>query len=456
MSEDRLRKAISDVELALEQVKTTGNSHFPALSHTFQAFYALVGDNSDLERTQMVLEDLSSAYTQLQRNVKWLQTGREKALLAQKLRTVEGKCGKVDDFSQLQGLYEEVSVEFWLASRDFSPSNKPFQDFIHSILSEKRENNPENDKLNTLLEETAKLKREIRSKDVIIAMCRSEINKLSTHLSPILGISLPLIEKYPELELPQLCQSLFQALSKGKKPTRRTYSDWERVEITTQQAEKPFKTMEMDLEELMFERDLARQQNAILRQGEMAVLGRFQAQEKTIRREIEQIACEKAAILTEKAAILTAKRQLNPKTREIGTNTLASGLIPANRRLHASFSARNLSPEAVSKAAEVLEKAHQHLDILERHWNSLSSRKLKESKKERKGSISQFPETEEPAAKLKKASNEVRVEKKGEMDLKRSMFEAKGSALAWGRDWSTVKSSRNAQETLKVARSLIV
>jgi len=453
MQGEALREAIAALELALELVKTAGNPHFPALSHTCQALLALLGGNSDLERTQMALEDLASAYIQLQTDAKRLRTGREKALLTQKLKTVGRKCGHVGDFSELQGLYEEVSVEFWLASRDFLQPSKPFHGFIYSLLSEKRDEQAENCKLNALLEQTAKLKREIRSKDVIIAMCRSEINKLAANLNPILGISLPFIEKYPELELPQLCQSLFQALSKGQKPSRRTYSDWERMETGEKRLEKPNKRMEMDLEELMFERDLARQQNAILRLGEkgseIAVFDRFQAQEKIIRRKVEQIAYEKTAILREKEAILIAQRQLIPrKTCEIGTNTLASGLIPANRRLHASFSVRNLSPEAVSKAAEVLEKAHQHLDILERHWNSLSSRKLKDSKTERKGSIS-------TAAELEKPPSEEKTERKGETEQKRSLFEAKGRALAWGRDWNTVKSGRKPQGMLKVARPLV-
>lgn len=477
MRTQRFTEALVDLEQTIRQVRISENfSTLQALTDTCETVLRLIGTNSDTERAVMRLEDLRSAYIHLQNSVKSAQISREKALLTQKLRIVGKKCEDVRDFSQLQRLYEEVSVGFWLTSRDFQQPNQPFQDFICSLLSEKRDFKAANSQESAFIEQIANLQREIRSKDVIIAMCRTEINKLSANISPILGISLPFIEKYPEFELPQLCQSLFEALSKGKKPIRRTYSDWGRVETEGKRPEKTTKRLEIDIEELMFERDLARQQNAILRLGskdskntENSLFARLQAKEHTIRLEIQQIALEKSHIQSEKQAILAEKQQLIPrKTSEIGTITLASGLIPlksSNHRLHASFSSRNLSPEAVSKAAEVLEKAHQHLDILERQWNSMSSRKLKDSKKERKVSISvvETGEEREKAAEMVGKKGEM-VEKReeiagkrGEIEKGKSLFAAgrKGSALAWGRDWNSVRSGRNTQEITKVPTPLL-
>lgn len=478
MRTPRLTEALVALEQTIREVRFSENiTTLQGLADTCQTVLRLIGSNSDVERAAMRLEDLRSAYVQLQNSVKSAQIGREKALLTQKLRNVGKKCEDVRDFSQLQRLYEEVSVGFWLASRDFQQPNKPFQDFICSLLSEKRGYKEANSQESALIDRIADLQREMRSKDVIIAMCRSEINKLSANIAPILGISLPFIEKYPELELPQLCQSLFEALSKGKKSLRRTYSDWGRTEIEGKRQEKAVKTQEMDIEELMFERDLARQQNAILRLGtkdsettENTLFSRLQAKEHTIRLEIQQIAMEKAYIQSEKQAIFTEKQLLIPrKTSEVGTSTLASGLIPlksaSNHRLHASFSSRNLSPEAVSKAAEVLEKAHQHLDILERQWNSMSSRKLKDSKKERKVSISLVEteeereiatKTEEKLEKIGGKKEEI-AGKKREIEKGKSLFAAgrKGNALAWCRDWDSVRSGRNTQEIAKVPTPLL-
>jgi hypothetical protein len=296
----------------------------------------------------MRLEDLRTAYARLEerstREIAELKNQcakissqvkltRERSLLKQKIEKFEHIAGDSEETGQLRKSFEEIAISYWLLAKDGEQVNNHLQTYVRSLLqgNEDSESPQEAGDFRKLMQSVARLKREVTEKDLAITMCVVHLNKLSTAVSTLAGQELPLIQKYPELELPELCKALSRLISRqiARPPVdsdlgTRTYFDTgkyirdrKRVLTTANktsevQIEKELegRELELKLEEVMFDRDLMRKQNSILRQctGEkvpererLALFEQLSAKEESVRIQLDIVAEERGHLAKERA-----------------------------------------------------------------------------------------------------------------------------------------------------------
>ena len=338
---------LSDIEVVRMSSSQPGTPSQPAGT---SVSFSDTTENLMLEKEKfdMKFEDLKSAYlrleerssqeiselkTQFEKVNLQVKSNRERALLKQKMDKFDQFSREPGNSVQLQKLFEEIAIGYWLLTKEGTQVNRHLQTYVRALLqgNDGSEGPQEPGDFRKLMETIARLKREVTEKDLALSMCVVHLNKLSSALSTLSGQELPLIQKYPELELPELCKALSRLLSRqiAKTPvdtdtTPRTYFDTAKYvrdrkrgltrvidpENAENERENVGREVEMCMEEALFERDLARKQNSILRQctGEklperekLALFELLSAKEENLRIQLDIVAEERGHLAKEKA-----------------------------------------------------------------------------------------------------------------------------------------------------------
>lgn len=306
----------------------------------------------NLDQTYMRWEDLRAAYARLEERSRreiaeltdkcakassQVKLTRERSSLKQKMEKFENISRESVESGQLRKSFEEIAISYWLLTKDGEQVNSHLQTYVRSLLqgNEDSEGPQEAGDFRKLMASVAHLKREVTEKDLAITMCVVHLNKLSTAVSTLAGQELPLIQKYPELELPELCKALSRLISRqiARPPLDsevgpRTYFDTgkyirERKQgltrvsdssETPKDKEVEGRELELRLEEIMFDRDLMKKQNSILRQctGEklpererLALFEQLSAKEESVRIQLDIVAEERGHLAKERADFRT-------------------------------------------------------------------------------------------------------------------------------------------------------
>jgi len=282
------------------------------------------------ERSGREVADLKDQCVRVNSQVKLT---RERSSLKQKMEKFEHISRESVESGQLRKPFEEIAISYWLLAKDGEQVNCHLQAYVRSLLqgNDDSASPQEAGDFRKLMESVARLKREVTEKDLALTMCVVHLNKLSTAVSTLAGQELPLIQKYPELELPELCKALSRLISRqiARPPLDsdfgpRTYFDTgkyirerkrgltrvsDSVE-TPKDKEVEGKELELRMEEIMFDRDLMRKQNSILRQctGEklperekLALFEQLSAKEDNVRIQLDIVAEERGHLAKERA-----------------------------------------------------------------------------------------------------------------------------------------------------------